>query len=66
MSQCPHRRRAAVVVAVVRQVEEIAQDHVEQHEEVVCVEVFCCGGRLEEEVEQLQDEELQTGFGFAV
>ena len=34
--------------------------------QIVGVEVFVCGRGGEEEVEELEDEELQGGFAFAV
>lgn len=40
------------------QVEQVADDDVEEDAQVVGVEVFVGGGRGEEEVQQLEDEEL--------
>ncbi len=40
------------------QVEEVADDNVEEDAQVVGVEVFVGRGRGEEEVQQLEDEEL--------
>jgi len=48
------------------QVEQVADDDVEQDAQVVGVEVFVGGGRGEEEVEELEDEQLEGGLGLAV
>jgi hypothetical protein len=53
-------------VAVRGQVQQIAQDDVEQDVEVVGVEVLGGGGSVEDEVEQLEDVELLDGLAFAV
>lgn len=47
-------------------IEEIPDHDVDEDAEVVCVEVLVCERGGEEEVEELEDEELEGGFAFAV
>lgn len=48
------------------QVEQVADDDVEEDAQIVGVEVFVGRGCGEEEVQQLEDEELEGGLGFPV
>ena len=48
------------------EVEQVPEDDVEKDVQVICVEVFICGRGGEEEVEELEDQELEGGFAFAV